>query len=325
MNDLVVTMNGVLARSIEKAGSQVHFIDYDKYVEMNGGRYCEPGQDESGGKGADRPYNFFYQMKTKDEPWREADKVWDDEGWKLELRQVNEEDFGAINGTLGAIYGAMIQQAIEEEQDDDPEDDYAALEDDNANSDLDAEVDDIVEEVEDAEAARRLRARSVRTHHGHYEYHKRSANQRNGAGDDSPFGNFTMANDSATTHKNSSRKTHTLGSKVFRQNSDASVATTNHVAVNATSRISNSTTHSSRGTIIANSTHILLANTAVKKVNILHVFVPDKTGRVFHPTQLGHNLIANMILYQMAADNAEKNGTSSRPCSPATTFEILKY
>jgi hypothetical protein len=48
----------------------------------------------------------------------------------------------------------------------------------------------------------------------------------------------------------------------------------------------------------------------VSRVNIKKLFVSDDTSRVFHPTQIGHSMIANMILYQMAADNAKRNGES---------------
>jgi hypothetical protein len=311
MNDLVDAMNDALAAAVERAGAQVHFIDYDKYVGMNGGRYCQPGRDESRGNGANLPYAFFYQMKTEDEPWFEADEVWADEGWKLELRQVADEDFGAINGTLGALYGAMIQKAIDEEQDDD-EDDFAALEDDNANPDLDAEVDEVVDDEAESQPAGRLRSRSVQTHLGRHKHHKRFMSTPNSTDTVSHAFNFTMVDDSATSNNDATGKTHDLGSKVYRQVSDSTIATSSFASANTTARFGNSTAGSSSGTVIANSTHILLANNkAVRKVNVKKLVVSDQTSRVFHPTQLGHSLIANMILYQMAADNAKKNGMLS--------------
>jgi hypothetical protein len=309
MNDLVDAMNDALAAAVERAGSQVHFIDYDKYVGMNGGRYCQPGRDESRGNGANLPYAFFYQMKTEDEPWFEADEVWADEGWKLKLRQMEDGDFGAVNGTLGALYGAMIQQAIDKEQDDD-EDDFAALEDDNVNPDLDAEVDEVVDDEAESQTASRLRSRSVRTHLGRHKHHKRFASMPNSTDTVSHAFNFTMVDNSATSNNDATRKTHDLGFKVYRQVSDSMIATSSFASANTTARFGNSTAGSSSGTVVANSTHILLANNkAVRKVNVKKLVVSDQTSRVFHPTQLGHSLIANMILYQMAADNAGKNGT----------------
>jgi phospholipase/lecithinase/hemolysin len=68
---------------------------------------------------------------------------------------------------------------------------------------------------------------------------------------------------------------------------------------------------SSTGTVIANRTHILFGNKPVARINIKKLFVSDKTSRVFHPTQGGHALIANMILYQMAADNAKRLGKNT--------------
>ncbi|RSL98115.1 hypothetical protein CEP52_010477 [Fusarium oligoseptatum] len=46
MNDLVDLINEKLASAVEKAGSNVRFVDYDSTVGEIGGRYCEDGVDE---------------------------------------------------------------------------------------------------------------------------------------------------------------------------------------------------------------------------------------------------------------------------------------
>lgn len=126
MNDVVEVMNGALRAAVGRAGSQVHFTDYDQYVGMIGGRFCEPGQDESKTRGANRPDMFFYQMYTVDKPKRTHD----------ELKRRDEQLSASSSGsTLNAYYGSLIQAAIQENP-------MAALEDENASNDLQAEVDE---------------------------------------------------------------------------------------------------------------------------------------------------------------------------------------
>lgn len=42
-----------------------------------------------------------------------------------------------------------------------------------------------------------------------------------------------------------------------------------------------------------------------EKMRIAHFLVPDSGGRVFYPQQGGHTMIANLIMYQMGARNAD--------------------
>lgn len=312
MNSLVDAMNNAIRSAVERAGSKVYFIDYDKYVDASGGRICQPGQDESAGKGANLPYAFFYQMKTEGD----YDEQWGHD--ELRRRQDEGEDLGAVNGTLGALFGAMIQKAIDEEYTDDMGDVYAALEDDNASMELHAEVEEAEEEV--GEPASRVRARSVTSHISQHKFHQRFVRRAKSGGTTLPSLNMTLLGNSDTAQDNSTQVFHRLGSKVFRAKTDAS--SVGVASIDVVQRFTNATASSSSGTVIANSTHILLTNNkAVRKVNIKKIFVSDDTSRVFHPTQLGHSMIANMILYQMAADNAERQGefTDSTLLAPSPT------
>ncbi|KAL1581867.1 hypothetical protein WHR41_09415 [Cladosporium halotolerans] len=146
MNDLVHTMNEALRAAVERAGPQVHFIDYDEYVGLSRGRYCQPKQDESAGKGANLAYSFFYQIKIVDSPWTTKDEEWDHDELKRRQSDGDLDDLPVNNGTLNALYGAMIQQTLRDEQEYSGE--SAALEDDNADLDLQAEVDEAEDEFE---------------------------------------------------------------------------------------------------------------------------------------------------------------------------------
>ncbi|CZT25182.1 uncharacterized protein RCC_10911 [Ramularia collo-cygni] len=78
---------------------------------------------------------------------------------------------------------------------------------------------------------------------------------------------------------------------------------------------------SSSGTVIANTTHTLLKNgKIVQKSRIRKLFITDETSRIFHPTQSGHTLIANLILYQMAANNAASQGNAAQFPPAEVTF-----
>ncbi|KAF2113969.1 SGNH hydrolase-type esterase domain-containing protein [Lophiotrema nucula] len=236
MNDVVNRMNDALRLAVARAGPQVHFVDYDKYVEMTNGRYCQPGQDESAGNGANRDYLFFYQMQSRDAPWLTND-LWPNDELRRRSNPFNDDgNIEPANATLNALYGALMQQAIEENE-------FAALDDHNANDDLKAEV--FVQKKKVVELSTR--------------------------------GSLTVSN----------------------------LAFGNHTA-------SANTSHPS--TVIANNTHIRLENgTVVEKVNVKKLILSDKTCRVFHPTQGGHALIANLVLYHMQANNAKAKGAVDFP------------
>ncbi|PGH17920.1 hypothetical protein AJ79_00819 [Helicocarpus griseus UAMH5409] len=76
MNELVDSVNNKLREAAERAGSSVTFIDYDKYIGEFGGRYCEPGVDESTNTSNSRPLLMFYKLNTRDPmgetPWKRS-------------------------------------------------------------------------------------------------------------------------------------------------------------------------------------------------------------------------------------------------------------
>ncbi|KAF7186645.1 Lipase 1 [Pseudocercospora fuligena] len=257
MNDLVDLMNTALRNAVAKAGSQVHFIDYDKYVDLAGGRYCLPKADESSYESANRYNLFFYKMKTLDQPWIEWEDDWPHD--ELKRRQSSGADPDAVlpvNNTLNALYGALIQEAIE------TSDGAAIIQDENASIDLDQQVDD----YEDADE---------------------------------------LATAVPTRRALSGRYIHRRGDAYFN---DTAVGTQVHLGDKSTANLTN-IDRSVLGTVLANNTHVLLANGhAVEKSSISRLLVSDTTARVFHPTQGGHALIANLILYQMTADRAMSLG-----------------
>lgn len=122
MNNVVDAMNDVLKLAVQRAGPQVHFIDYDKYVGMTDGRFCEPGVDESKGHGANRPDSFFYQMMSEEGAPEKPDNI--------ENAKRDEEAPMLVNGTAGDAYGAWIHATLEES------DAKMELNPDNANADL---------------------------------------------------------------------------------------------------------------------------------------------------------------------------------------------
>lgn len=90
--------------------------------------------------------------------WWEVSNGPDDE---LSRRRIDEaDDIGAVNGTLNAMYGAWLQKAIDEQEE---QDGYAAIEDGNANLDLEQEVEEELEEneAENTNKASWIRARIV--------------------------------------------------------------------------------------------------------------------------------------------------------------------
>jgi hypothetical protein len=58
---------------------------------------------------------------------------------------------------------------------------------------------------------------------------------------------------------------------------------------------------------------------------VLHLVLPDTSARVFHPTQRGHNVIAKLILYTMAAVNAESMGMLIRPTLHNSKHRLSVY
>ncbi|RTE68596.1 hypothetical protein BHE90_017027, partial [Fusarium euwallaceae] len=91
LNLLVDTVNSQLEAAVARAGDSVRFIHFDPFVGKYGGRYCEPGVDESTSESNTRKGLMFYELNS-----------WDPAGtspWK------RETDGGELSGTL---YGDML-------------------------------------------------------------------------------------------------------------------------------------------------------------------------------------------------------------------------
>ena len=66
LNKLVDEMNAQLEAAVQCAGSQVKFINYNKYVGEYKGRCCEAGRDESAAESGQRPGLMFYELNSLD-------------------------------------------------------------------------------------------------------------------------------------------------------------------------------------------------------------------------------------------------------------------
>ena len=286
MNDAVDVLNTALQNAVARAGSSVHFVNYDSLLDIDGSRFCQPGMDESGGKSASRDEIFFYEMKSLDDPWTVVEDQWPPHD-ELKLKTRDDDYVQPVNDTLNAVIGAMVQEGIESQNN------TAVVEDDNANDDLEAEVADD-EELTTLTGIFVRDADSVPAK-GHSPAHVHGVRIR----------------DLNSTLSWNITNTTTAG---FYSNGSIATNVTLLGTTVRTLLFNNSTRNSTTvtGTIIGNHTHILLSNAnVVSKSAILKLLVSDKTGRVFHPTQGGHALIANTILYYMAAQNAAANGKHS--------------
>ncbi|PYI01923.1 fibronectin type III domain protein [Aspergillus sclerotiicarbonarius CBS 121057] len=66
MNELVDSVNAQISAAVDRAGSQVKFVDYDSYVGYFNGRFCEEGVDESTKESNTRTGLMFYELNTWD-------------------------------------------------------------------------------------------------------------------------------------------------------------------------------------------------------------------------------------------------------------------
>ena len=171
-----------------------------------------------------------------------------------------------------------------------------AVQDDNGNIDLEDEVKDVESSL--------LRRTASLQRPGSVKMVNRNENT-------TISWNVTQDPDSHSSASYNVSQGPILGSKVSLGHADAP---SSFIAGHTNMHFANTTAftnESSMGTVIANRTHVLFGNKAVARINIVKLFVSDDTSRVFHPTQGGHALIANMILYQMAADNARRLGENT--------------
>ncbi|GAB7355672.1 hypothetical protein MBLNU459_g6378t1 [Dothideomycetes sp. NU459] len=139
-------MNSKIEEAVQRAGSQVTFVNYDQYLDYFDGRYCTADVDESGATGANRPFLFFYEMKTNDEPFLPVN--YDPGNPHDELRR---RDDLSLNETLDATIGDWIVQTLDQYPD-------AELDDSIVNPDLDTEVNNAKTELR-----KRLKPRSYET------------------------------------------------------------------------------------------------------------------------------------------------------------------
>lgn len=313
MNELVDAMNRVLKQAVARAGSQVHFIDYDFYVGISNGRYCQPGSDESSGRGANRPDLFFYEMKTiDDDPWRRHENDWRVTDLKRRGNSFNDDgDIQPENRTLNAVFGALIEQALLEAGG------PVEIQEDQSNDDLDVEVKQ--EETMIKRSVERLRRPRLSA--------SRSFRRLSLSGYNATQ-NTTMSSDDRSTSQllpvsSSSSQFSTFTSSLRTTSSALSSSPSRHVPPGAPiigTHIGNITQgNGTHGRLVSNGTHIVVnGTTLVPLSDVTKFFVSDSTTRVFHPTQNGHALIANLILYQMAAVNAKKLGVTDFPAELVT-------
>lgn len=300
MNDLVDAMNGVLRSAVEKAGPQVHFIEYDRYVDVTGGRYCQPGRDEYAGRGANLPNLFFYQTKTIDQAWQIPPPP---PPSILGRRQSDEaEDLGAANGTLGAMYGALLEEAIKEYTGDDG---YAAVDDGNVNPDIEVLAEIEIDEKGDSGSGIKKRASLLEHRRSSRNSDPPFARTLDVSAKAAPSWNTTPVDSGHTITPSHHVQAPRLGSKVYNGGSLSTASFAGNHTIFRFSNATNSTEGLSTGTVIANNTHIMIAGFPKP---IMRLFIPDTTARTFHPTQGGHALIANLILYQMRVDRAKRQG-----------------
>lgn len=275
MNNVVDLMNSAIRDAVSRAGSQVHFVDYDRYVGDTNGTFCQPGADERGGRSANRENLFFYEMESSDSPWSSYTQGSSDTALSRRVNGENDDDNDApANDTLGALYGDSILEMLQNMNS------LAQLEDDNVNNEL-------VVEVQSAEGGPSKRSfHQIETHHHSLPPYLRhwSVRSYNGTRDGEPSTTVTTKNGSV-------------------------IQTNSGVQVSSNSTSGNSTTHSGTGVVVSNGTHVILSNgQPVPKAAVKKLFVGDRTARALHPTQAGHALIANLILYQMAAQRAAQLG-----------------
>ncbi|KAI1370819.1 hypothetical protein F4677DRAFT_464907 [Hypoxylon crocopeplum] len=92
MNELVDLVNEKLRLAAYRRADKVRFIEYDSHIGQWGGRFCEPGVDESTTESNTRPRLMFYELNTWDpldlDPWK---------------RSTNEDPGGTFAGNLDVL------------------------------------------------------------------------------------------------------------------------------------------------------------------------------------------------------------------------------
>jgi len=89
LNDLVNLLNSKIEDAVKRAGPQVVFVKWEDKVAQIDGRYCEPGVDETSGKGDNRDSLSFYNwystlddiamghdlLRTREDPKQQTDSM----------------------------------------------------------------------------------------------------------------------------------------------------------------------------------------------------------------------------------------------------------
>ena len=319
MNSLVDAMNSKLEAAVQRGGDQVVFINYDSYVGSLNSRYCAPGVDENKGNGANRDYSFFYEMKSSDTPFMPPN----DNPYHDELKR-RDTTIPANDTTDGEI-GSWIQQTLEQYSN-------AQLNDDVANSDLDSSV----AQEKTSLHKQRMNKRGPLTWTPRSPWQKRATSVPYGSGSVSgvsgngtAFSHPSDSNPSSTKPLKSTSSPSLSHSIIGTSTTQASGSYRLHATQSATNssiwhnsslkkKLNPSGTSGLNKSSNANQTldcsGDLYCNETMRGDNrLLHpvshaaiagYFVPDSVGRVFHPQQAGHAMIANIILYAMAQRNA---------------------
>lgn len=320
-------MNSKLQAAVQRAGDQVVFIDYDPLVGSLNGRYCSPGVDENKGNGANRDYLFFYEMKTSDTPFmpsndnpyhdelRRRDTPYHDE---LKRRDTTIPD----NETTDGEIGSWIQETLEQYHN-------AQLNEDVVNSDLDSSVAQERNSLRKQRMKKRgplkwtprhsLQPRATKVQHGSASILRPSGN-----GTAIPHSTGSIVSDpkplrptlsptppnpiaaSLATHASGSYRLYATQSA---SNSSVSLNNTHNNSLNPSgtgglnSASNTNQTLGCSGRIHCNDT-LGDDRDFVSQLSVSSYLVPDSVGRVFHPQQAGHAMIANIILYTMAQRNA---------------------
>ncbi|KAM0542975.1 hypothetical protein ACHAPJ_012532 [Fusarium lateritium] len=104
MNVLVDDINEELAAAAKRAGDDVIFVNYDKYVGEFGGRFCGPGIDESSEGSDTRVGLMFYEPGTRENK--------DDNPWKRSLGDPMNDTFrGQVN--LDVLFQQVLEPDVQ--------------------------------------------------------------------------------------------------------------------------------------------------------------------------------------------------------------------
>ena len=306
MNKLVDAMNNKVQAAVQRGGDQVVFIDYDPYVESTVGRYCVPGVDEDKGNGANRAFSFFYEMKTNDTPFMPP---LEDPYLHDELRR-RDTTIPSDETTDGEI-GSWIEQTLQQYSD-------VQLNDDVASSDLDSSVAKEKSSIHN----QRMKKRGPLTWKHRVSLQPRTRTSPSGSGNVSGISGTGTA---ASYSVRSSTSHLTLGTSApYMSGFHGLLPTGSPSNSSLWQKIPPNKTGSPTGTGIpkkSSSTNLTIdcsgnvhCNTSLvsvdeKVASVVHAsvagyLIPDSVGRIFHPQQGGHAMIANMILYAMAKRNA---------------------